>query len=315
MYRFLTLVKKWQFPLQALVVIILAMNLGKMGGLAVRSLLVSNESGAVPMAEVKKGKSKSDKATPLHYFDPVTGRNLFDVDVSRPKAPKAPKIDPATIDESNIQKTRAGVSLVGTLAGPNEVALAVILNRSNRMVDTFGVGDDVFGQAKILKIERMRVILDRGGKTEVLEIDENEGGGGKPKAHKPARSSAPAKKDEPKGDDELDIREVDENTFEIDREGFEETISDLTPLLTQARVVPHFDDGKLSGYKIFSIKSGSLYEEIGLRNGDVIKTVNGNMIDDPTKAMQLFTQLRSEEEFNIEIVRGGSPLTFNYTLR
>lgn len=315
MYRFLTFVKKWQLPIQTVLVILMGIAAGQFGGWGVRALLVKDLSVPPPVPTVSVKDEDEDKLVPLEYFNPVTERNLMMIDVSMPKAP-APG-EAGALDAASLQRSNLSLELMGTIAGPERVALAVIRAKANQNVDVFRVGDKVFNQATVIKIERMRVVLDRGGQVEVLEIEE-EGkpaadGGGVSRIESPAPASASPGDSTAPGN--LEVREVDQEHFEIDRAGFESVVSDLAPLLTQARVVPHFEEGKLTGYKIFAIKQGSVYEKIGLRNGDVLVSVNGNVIDDPTKAMQLLTQLKTEDEFKIDLARGGKQMTFRYNLR
>ena len=46
-------------------------------------------------------------------------------------------------------------------------------------------------------------------------------------------------------------------------------------LLTQARAVPYFKQGKSVGLRLFAIKAGSLFEKIGLKNGDKVVAMSG----------------------------------------
>lgn len=89
----------------------------------------------------------------------------------------------------------------------------------------------------------------------------------------------------------------------------------MNQLFTQLRAVPHFEGGKSVGFRLFAIRQGSLFDQIGLRNGDIIQRINGNEINDPARALSLFSELRNQSELAVEIVRNKEPKTYNYQVR
>src|SRR5690606_3564713 len=109
--------------------------------------------------------------------------------------------------------------------------------------------------------------------------------------------------------DEPEIRKVAENTYEISREDVESQLSNLSALATQARVIPNFKDGKANGFKIFSIRPGSIYQKLGLKNGDVIRKINGYQMDSPEKALEIYAKLKESPRIEVELERRGSVST------
>ncbi|MFM1847929.1 MAG: ral secretion pathway protein, partial [Pseudomonadota bacterium] len=118
-----------------------------------------------------------------------------------------------------------------------------------------------------------------------------------------------------KGESREAISAVDENEFIVDEAELDRALENLPLLLTQARAVPYFADGQAVGLRLFAIKSGSLYEKIGLRNGDVLKSVNGNSMADLSQAMQLFEKLKTERSINLTIERNREEKEFKYQIR
>lgn len=47
---------------------------------------------------------------------------------------------------------------------------------------------------------------------------------------------------------------------------------------SSARILPAFAEGQLQGIKLFSIEEGSYFDRLCLKNGDVISTVNGELV-------------------------------------
>ena len=79
--------------------------------------------------------------------------------------------------------------------------------------------------------------------------------------------------------------------------------------------MPFFQDGKTVGFRVFAIKPGSVFEKIGLQNGDVVQRVNGVELTDPTKAISLFTELQNEGHIALDLQRNSQSKSFSYEIR
>jgi len=92
-------------------------------------------------------------------------------------------------------------------------------------------------------------------------------------------------------------------------------LNDLPALLTQARAIPHQMGGKPDGFLIQEIVPGSLYAQAGLKNGDVIRKVNGQPVTRPEQGIKLFQSLRNASHIEVRILRGGKPEMLAYDIR
>lgn len=90
---------------------------------------------------------------------------------------------------------------------------------------------------------------------------------------------------------------------------------ELECLSTAARIVPSFKDGKAQGFKVFSMRPNSLLAQIGLQNGDVVKTINGRELSSPDQALETYAALRSAKKFELAVERRGAPLTLTVILK
>jgi general secretion pathway protein C len=111
------------------------------------------------------------------------------------------------------------------------------------------------------------------------------------------------------------IRKIDDTSWVIDRREVDQAMANLSQLITQIRVVPNMRDGQADGFKVFSIRPNSLFAKIGIRNGDVIKEVNGLQLNGVDQAYQALTKLQGASSISTNIMRGNSPVTLSYEIR
>ncbi len=111
------------------------------------------------------------------------------------------------------------------------------------------------------------------------------------------------------------IKRVSEGNFVVDQGMVTSSTENLNQLLTQARALPYIENGKTVGFRMSEIVPGSLFEKIGLMNGDVIQGVNSQQLDDPGKFFQLYQGLKDEKNITIDVLRNGQRQTLNYDIR
>lgn len=87
-------------------------------------------------------------------------------------------------------------------------------------------------------------------------------------------------------------------------------LADFTPLVSVMRAMPV--DG---GFKLFGIPADSLPAHAGLKNGDVVRRVNGYEIKSAQDALQLVAVLRNERDLSVDVVRDGSAQTLEVAIR
>lgn len=109
------------------------------------------------------------------------------------------------------------------------------------------------------------------------------------------------------------ITRTGEGTWSVTREAFESALEHMDQWAMQGRVVPAFnDENRATGFKIFSIQPGSLYEVAGFQNGDVIRRINGVDITSPEKALEAYQSIRQVGRLEIEFDRAGAPMKYEY---
>jgi general secretion pathway protein C len=66
--------------------------------------------------------------------------------------------------------------------------------------------------------------------------------------------------------------------------------------MKQARIRPFFTDGKPDGLLLYGIRNDSVFHQIGLRNGDIIKSINGSDTLSAQDAVNMYQSLDASLE-------------------
>jgi general secretion pathway protein C len=86
-------------------------------------------------------------------------------------------------------------------------------------------------------------------------------------------------------------------------------------LFAQMRALPHFVNGKTDGFSISNVAAGSVFEQLGLQNGDLLTEIDGKPVTNPMQAMGLMTAVQTASSIDLTIQRGGSPTKVHLDLR
>ncbi|MDX1776537.1 MAG: type II secretion system protein GspC, partial [Desulfobulbales bacterium] len=206
---------------------------------------------------------------------------------------------------------------------------AIILDQKKKSQDIYRVGDSVQG-AEIRQILRAKVILRHDEKDEILTMVE---GDDMPhptakvdsKSRRPTRGIRdrfPARPATPEAADDgqleeasEDITGIEEQVIPIDQNVLQDSISNLNQLMTEVRIRPYFRQGKPEGLIVSQIQAQSVFQQLGLLNGDIISSVNGKKISSPEQAFQLYNSLKQGSQVSIAIVRRGQKKLLTYEIR
>lgn len=99
------------------------------------------------------------------------------------------------------------------------------------------------------------------------------------------------------------------------RTRIDDATDNINELMKQARIRPHFQDGKPAGLVITRIQDNSIFSEMGLENGDVIVGVDGNPIQSVDDALQLYQGMKESSGVKLQIVRQGQEQAIEYQIQ
>lgn len=102
------------------------------------------------------------------------------------------------------------------------------------------------------------------------------------------------------------------DTYTLDARRLDEALEDMSALGRQARIFPHYKNGAPTGYKLVGIRAKSLFEQLGLRNGDVVTHLHGQPFTSPAAALEAWSTLRAARRVELGVNRRGEALTLVY---
>lgn len=237
----------------------------------------------------------------------VTAQNIFHADQSDPEALGASKNGPKQRDAEPVPSSLP-IQLLGTIVHINPLRSIATVQLKNKNDEIAVKVDQEIpdGLAVVKKILRNKVIFTNNAsqQLEYIEIKDDA----------KLAFAAGAKVSGPKQNGE--VLQKSETEFELKQADVTKLTSNLPQLLQQARAVPVMGpNGQVDGFNLVDIMPGSIYEKLGLHKGDIIKGVNGEKIDSPGKAMDMYNALRSgSSQIQLSISRGGTEQNLNFSI-
>lgn len=97
----------------------------------------------------------------------------------------------------------------------------------------------------------------------------------------------------------------------IARAALDHELRDFSRLSSQLGITP----GARGGFLITAIKPGTFFAKLGLRVGDVVKSLDTIRLDSLDDAAKAYARLGELQSFVLTVERGGKPLALRYTLK
>jgi general secretion pathway protein C len=241
----------------------------------------------------------------------ILDRNLFNVSTLAP-------IDTAPVEE-DLAATKLPLRLLGTAAaGSAALSWAAVEDLENRDHVVVRI-DDSLKKAQVVRIERGRIVLRNGGRLEELALEDEAQGGATPSGSRDRNARATqARASRPNANKSAAsrVRRLAENRYEVNKDTAEEVAGNPASLFSQARILPKYVDGQMVGVQLNAIKSGSLFEEIGIENGDTIIEFNGIRIQSQQDSTSVLRELADAKQFNVTVTgNDGEERELTYELR
>lgn len=192
--------------------------------------------------------------------------------------------------DENLSDTRlTNLKLKGTVASARPEFSVAIISDGNEEEKVYAVNDQIGSSAKLHAVYADRVVLNENGVLTNLKL--------------------------PREFESVQTRTVRRNTART-RQAARNTqniqsvvANNLTSLADVIRPTPYFVNGQQSGYRVYPGRNRQQFAALGLRPGDLIKDIDGQALNDPTQAMQVFQSLGSADQVTVTVERNGQPET------
>ncbi|MFW2390277.1 MAG: type II secretion system protein GspC [Polyangiales bacterium] len=240
-----------------------------------------------------------------------------------PEVPLGPDGEPAEDWDPNQPAPRCtgSLRLVGSVMNPDapDWSFAAISGTSDRKTLLYRKGSEVDG-SRLLAVHSSHVLMSAStGACQLVMFDEEETAAA-PRAPigKPAAAPKTAKDPRSAGlsDEELTdgIEKVSDTKFNIQRGLVDKVLANQGSLMKSARVIPHEENGRVVGVKLYGIRRNSLLGRLGVRNGDMLRTINGFDMTSPDTALEAYSRLRSADKLTLAIKRQSKEMTIDYNV-
>lgn len=274
--------------------------------LSYRDLMLPNQT---PPPRPKK--VLNDNMLGRGAYNTMISRNIFSSDGVIPDALIAKGQDPNKIEEAAPVPSQLPLTLVGTLVHSNpDKSIAAIEIKGKNQTLSYTPKRNIENMATLLKVERQKIIF-RNLNSNVLEYIEMKPFGNQKVAFGATAPTAPTT------GGGGDVKNMGDNKFTIKRADLQKYLNDLSSILMQARAVPSRDKvtGEVNGYRIVDFQPNSIFSQLGIQRMDLIKGVNGETVDTPQKAMELFNMFKSAPEIKMTVERGGRTEVLQYNIQ
>ena len=219
---------------------------------------------------------------------------------------------------------KGAMRLIGTVVLPGDLegSLAAIVG-TDKKAGLHRGGTDVEG-SRIRAIHTDAVVLQSTSGPCRLVMFEVEGAADRPKPaaskqkkKKPPKSGPRADRNAGLSEDEMaeGIEKVNDTNYNLSRSMLNKVLDNAGKIIGIAAVAPKMEDGQSVGMEIRGIRPGTLLTKLGIQNGDILESVNGQSLSSPDAALGAYTTLRTADKFTLSIRRDGQSMMVNYSLQ
>ncbi|HVB83126.1 MAG TPA: type II secretion system protein GspC [Candidatus Binataceae bacterium] len=250
--------------------------------------------GAEPIAPV---------ARPRAYYEAISKRDIFNL-VPATEAP----VEVAT----NLHIRLLGTSTL-TLSQP----FVIVEDDNNHVQSLYRMGDEIPGAGKLVGVYKDHAIILHQGRNTRLDMPTDQNGTPTEMQRPFGLPGTVFRRNLMRGrSNQNGVREVAPNHYVLDRSTVDSNLNNMASLFTQVRAIPDLGpNGQSNGFRLSQIQPDSIFQQIGLRDGDILTGVGGQSVSDPAKAMELLSSLRNQTSISLTVMRDGQPVQLQYNIR
>jgi len=199
--------------------------------------------------------------------------------------------------------------LLGTAVGSFRETFALIQKTSTKEERVFRLGDRVFDLGPLVAVKKEVAEIQAGDqRIKILTTTAVAAEAAKPAAEPPP-ATAPA------ATPGTLATAVGTGSYVVDQRALNNALDNIGQAMTDARLLPSSKEGKVEGFRVSEVKPQGVFGMVGIKNGDVLLSINDFPIDSPEKAIQSFVSLKGQSRIKLDLIRDGKPMSLNYDIR
>lgn len=176
--------------------------------------------------------------------------------------------------------TLSDIKVLAIASGQAKLALV----SNGKEIKTVKLGEKL-GDFEIVDIKRNSIVLARGSERKTL-------------SYPIGLASMIGKSSQP-------------NRVEFSKREIEKLTNDPGMLFQEIRLRPVMEKGKTKGFAFDWIKQGSIFERAGIKQGDILLSINNIEIKSGEDAFRILQALRNEPSLKVTLLRGGQNIDIN----
>ncbi len=227
-------------------------------------------------------------------------------DASTAMVDRLPAIVQPEVASSPIPLSKLDLQLTGTVRG--EIKLAVIsVNRARD--EPYRIGDIITPTVQLIEVGAFSAVISHNGARERLTLNRQADATTMAilDTPKPAASGLPPLKPSARALPAESVQNQGGGRFSVRRSVLDDQLR-TGDLFAYAKMIP-VPDG---GFRIVEIAPGSLYDAVGLKDGDTINVINGKRLESLADVMTLFEESNQTNTMQIEVIRNGGVIHFRF---
>jgi general secretion pathway protein C len=268
---------------------------GPLAATCLLALLLAMQAGGIFVDLTSGGGSKT---APLPPTAPAIARHMgtnVGLITNAHLFGTQPVAAPSTQDAATAPPSTIPLMLTGVVAVDDDPRNGLaIIGQTGQATKVYTVGETVPGGAQLHSVYADRVVNDRDGHLESLQLPKQSTAG----VTRPPPSTAALRTEAPVADR---MRRL-----VTEQPGVIADIMRPQPVMGQ--------DNKLQGFRVFPGRNHQAFSRLGLRPGDVVTRINDTPLDDFSRGQEILNTLDSASEARVTVLRNGQPHDLNLNL-
>ncbi len=191
------------------------------------------------------------------------------------------------------------IRLKGVYAIDGKTLSAAVVNRGAKNDIALRVGEEIQPGVTLASVHPDHIVISKAGVHERVDLERRS-------AASPSQRGAPAI-----SGFRLNVASAGSNSYSLSRNELNSVLQDPRQMNFLGRIGVHPN----GGVRIEQAPSGSLAGKLGMKEGDIIRNVNGQPVNSPGDLARIYQQFGALTQIRAEVVRAGAPMMLTYQIQ